>query len=260
MNVQAIQNLGCDPELFLINPKTGEFVSSIDKIGGSKDFPRPIGEGCAIQEDNVAVEFNTPPCPSADAFVASIQHNLNVLTNMAGEMGLELCIKPSAIFPKKELEDPRAQEFGCEPDYNAWKEGARNPRPRAKNKQLRSAGGHIHVQTDLDKCTVIKAMDLFVGCPMLDFDDDVDRRKLYGGAGAFRPKVYGVEYRTASNAWITSPDRIRWVWNQTDKALKFVQEGRVISEEDGELIQRCINESDLGLLAQLRDKYPEIDE
>lgn len=251
-----IKHLGCDPELFLINQE-GEFISSIDRVGGSKDFPMSIGEGCAVQEDNVAVEFNTPPCASADAFVAAIRHNLAFLTEHAATMNLNLKIVPSAKFSNSQLSDPRAQEFGCDPDYNAWKNGAQNPRPRAADASLRSAGGHIHVETDLDTLAVVKAMDLFVGCLMIEFDTDTDRRQLYGRAGAFRKKSYGVEYRTASNAWITSDDRIRWVWNQTDKALRFVADGYVLTDEDGYLIQKCINDSDLGALAQLKDKFGE---
>ena len=60
-----ISMLGCDPEILLVNA-TGKYISSVGLIGGSKDFPRPIdGEGNAVQEDNVSVEFNTPPCKSS---------------------------------------------------------------------------------------------------------------------------------------------------------------------------------------------------
>jgi hypothetical protein len=249
-----MNRLGCDPELFLQN-NVGRLISSIGLIGGSKDFPMPIGEGCAVQEDNVAVEFNTPPCASAAEFIKSIQFNLDYLTERAKEMDLQLCIKPSGEFDDEQLDNEAAQEFGCEPDYNAWNGGRQNPRPSAPNKNLRSAGGHIHIETDLPCLDVVKAMDLFVGCPMIEFDTDTQRRELYGKAGAFRKKAYGVEYRTSSNAWIASPDRIQWAWDQTQKAIEFVKNGGSISDEDGVLIQKCINESDLEALAQLRKTY-----
>lgn len=252
---------GADPELFLRNTTTGEFVSSVGLIGGSKDFPMPIGEGCAVQEDNVAVEFNIPPCKSAEDFVKSINYNIEYLTARAKELGLELCIQPSAKFSDKELDSDAARQFGCEPDYNAWKDGAQNPRPKADNPNLRSAGGHIHVEVadGLNCLDVVKAMDLFVGCMMLEFDNDVDRRQLYGKAGAFRKKSYGVEYRTASNMWIASDERIRWAWEQTEKALQFVRDGNKFDEDDAYLIQKCINESDLGCLEQLKDKFNDFD-
>ncbi len=247
---------GCDPELFLKNVLTGQFISSIGLIGGSKEEPMSIGEGCAVQEDNVAVEFNTPPCDNVEMFIRSVNYNKEYLAKQAASLGLELCIQPSAVFDDDQLINPAAQEFGCEPDFNAWKGGAQNPRPRADNPNLRSAGGHVHVAfEDLDTLAVVKAMDLFVGCQMLEFDHDEDRRQLYGKAGAFRKKSYGVEYRTASNMWITSDDRIRWVWDQTERALEFVTSGRTISEEQGALIQKCINESDRGVLEQLKSEF-----
>lgn len=250
----SIRHLGCDPELFL-QDQTGKLISSIGLIGGSKDFPMVIGEGCAVQEDNVAVEFNTPPCATADDFVKAINFNLDYLRSVAKGMQLDLCIKPSGTFTDDQLEHPAAKEFGCDPDFNAWNGGRQNPRPSAENKNLRSCGGHIHIETKEDPIKIVQAMDLFVGCAMVEFDTDTQRRSLYGKPGAFRVKPYGVEYRTASNAWITSDDRIRYIWDQTAKAISFVENGGVITEEDGKLIQQCINESSNDLLAQLRQKF-----
>ncbi|MDE3022863.1 MAG: hypothetical protein KGI54_13565 [Pseudomonadota bacterium] len=247
---------GCDPELFLRDPKTGQMISSIGLIGGSKDFPQAIGEGCAVQEDNVAVEFNIPPSKSAEDFITSINFALNTIRQRAKELGLELCIEPSAVFDDVELMSPAAKEFGCEPDYNAWT-GRENPRPKCDNKNLRSAGGHIHVSVPdgVDSCRVVQAMDLFVGCQMLKFDTDTQRRKLYGRAGACRFKTYGVEYRTASNAWIVSDERIRWVWEQTEKAVDWAETMPPFTPEQGQRIQDCINNSDLKLLEELNAEF-----
>lgn len=253
-----IKHLGCDPELFLRNVSTGEFISSVGLIGGSKDFPMPIGEGCSVQEDNVAVEFNTPPCATAEAFIKAIQYNVDYVRERAKELGLEIAIIPSAQFSKEQLSTPAAQQFGCEPDYNAWRNGEQNPRPKSSDQSLRSAGGHIHIESDLDKLSLVKAMDIFVGCPMTEFDPDTRRRELYGSYGAFRPKSYGVEYRTASNAWIVSEDRIRWVWAQTEKAIKYVADGGTFTDEDEALVKACINGSDKEALQQLRAKFGDL--
>lgn len=246
-----ISNLGADPELFLRHKATGEFISSVGLIGGTKIDPRPIGGGCAVQEDNVTVEFNTPACASAQAFIDSINYNKKWIAEKCAKLGLDICIQPSAVFSDKELDSDGARTFGCEPDFNAWTDGAQNPRPECDNPNLRSAGGHIHIQLDdpsLDILAVVKAMDLFVGCQMLRFDLDKDRRQLYGKAGAFRVKSYGVEYRTASNAWIETDELIQWAWDQTEKALQFVKDGGVIDTIHGQLIQDCINNSDTDLL------------
>jgi hypothetical protein len=250
--------LGCDPELFLKDVTTGNFISSIGNIGGSKDFPRPIDDlGNAVQEDNVAVEFNTPPCSSAVQFIEHINRNKDWITTRAKHFNCEPAIIPSAVFSDDQLDSFEAQQFGCEPDFNAWLGGKVNKKPSAVNPNLRSAGGHIHIalEDDDDCLEVIKAMDLFVGCQMLKFDTDTARRELYGKAGAFRKKSYGVEYRTASNAWIVDDERIQWAWDQTEKALSFVREGFTIDEEWGEKIQQCINDSNTDLLEEINQVF-----
>lgn len=256
--MNLISTLGCDPEVFLFNAADNKFISSVGLIGGSKDVPRPIDEnGNAVQEDNVTVEFNTPPCKTPAEFKQHIKFNLDWIRTRAAEMGYEVAIKPSARFDDDQLQTEGAQTFGCEPDFNAWTGGKQNPRPRAQDGNLRSCGGHVHIALDHgeDILEVIKAMDLFVGCLMLEFDEDTGRRELYGKAGAFRKKSYGVEYRTASNAWIESDELIQWVWDQTDKALDFVVRGNSFTYDQGQMIQDCINNSDMNLLAQLKEEF-----
>ena len=253
--------VGCDPEVFLVN-EAGDYVSSIDRIGGSKDFPRPIDEeGCAVQEDNVAVEYNTPPCNNVESFIHYNRKVLQYLSEHVSSQGLTLKIIPSARFSKAELRDPRAKVFGCDPDFNAWKGGEQNPRPNAKDKSLRSAGGHIHIGiTDLDPLLIIKAMDLFCGVGMLQFDDDTERRQLYGKPGAYRIKPYGVEYRTLSNAWLQSDETIRYVWRQQERAVEFVRSGKAAEQladgtELSEMVQECILTGDKGLFEYLAKEF-----
>jgi len=248
---------GCDPEVFLIDAN-GKFISSVDKIGGSKDMPMPIDHnGNAVQEDNVTVEFNIPPCHNKIQFIENINRNKDWIKNKAEELGLSIAIKASAVFDDDQLQTPQAQTFGCEPDFNAWRHGEENPRPSAGNANLRSCGGHIHIALPdgVDPLLAVQCMDLYVGCQMLEFDKDADRRQLYGKAGAFRPKSYGVEYRTASNAWIETDERISWAWDQTDRAIEHASKGVPFTAEQAAMIQDCINNSDLGLLAMLKKEF-----
>ena len=248
----SLVRIGSDPETFL-QDATGKYISSVGLIGGSKDVPMPIGNGCTVQEDNVTVEFNTPPTNNVDEFVNAINYNLDWISRRAGELGLSVVFNPSAVFDKEQLDTEAAQTFGCDPDFNAWDFGAPNPRPKSRNLRLRSAGGHIHIEApELDKIELTKAMDLFVGVPMLEFDTDARRRELYGKAGAFRPKSYGIEYRTASNAWLQSDDTKRWAFNQAQKAVEFVKAGKQIPDELGELIQTAINKSDNTLINDIK--------
>lgn len=259
MNTNSQITVGADPECFLIDG-AGKLISSIDRIGGSKEKPLPIDdEGCAIQEDNVAVEYNIPPCKNAAEFIHYNKKVLAHIAERAREMGLGLSVQASGRFDEDQLmASPKAMEFGCEPDFNAWDGGNQNPRPRSEDFQLRSAGGHIHIGNikGMDILAVVKAMDLFVGCQMLTFDKDTRRRELYGKAGAFRPKKYGVEYRTASNAWIASDELIAWAFNQTEKAVEYVRHyGDAALNEYGKMIQDCINNSDTEILSQLNEIF-----
>lgn len=248
--------IGADPEVFLMD-KAGNFVSSIGKFGGSKLNPLPIPgmrEGFAIQEDNVTVEFNIPPSRKAKQFSNFIKAALDFISEKADKMDLTVAVVASALFPKKELDDPRAQAFGCEADLNIWT-GTENPRPKAKNKRLRSCGGHIHMSYRGDQILLGKLADLFIGCPSIMFDPDTGRRELYGKAGACRQKEYGLEYRVPSNFWVRSEDLTEMVFEQAQRAIAFADSGKTIRDEDIPKIQQCINNSDQNLLRELTATY-----
>src|SRR5579864_1061172 len=104
-----ITALGCDPECFLAD-NTGKFISSIGLIGGSKDQPRPIDdEGNAVQEDNVTVEFNTPPCHDSKSFIAHINKNKEWIKQQAARFDLKMVIQPSAVFDDDQLQTEAAR-------------------------------------------------------------------------------------------------------------------------------------------------------
>lgn len=233
--------IGADPEFF-IKKKYGGYASAVGLIGGSKREPKKIDEdGHAILEDNVAVEFNIKPASSFDEFRSSIH---KVLDHIRGILpGYEFSKESAVSFPQEELMTPEAQMFGCEPDFDAWRECV-NEKPCADDKNLRSAGGHIHVGSDLainNPVAVIRAMDLFLGVPSTQLDAGTLRRELYGKAGCFRAKSYGAEYRTLSNFWIFDDSLIQWAFDGTQRALEFVEKGNTIDVADGYRIQRCIN-------------------
>jgi hypothetical protein len=149
------------------------------------------------------------------------------------------------------MQHPLAHVFGCEPDWCAWT-GNTNPKPVPPHPFLRSAGGHIHVETQEDKHQVVKGMDLFLGIPSVLMDDGELRKQLYGKAGALRYKEYGVEYRTLSNFWIFKEELIKWVWRNTARALENVSMDYTPYADE---IQQAINNSDKALAKKLIDQF-----
>ena len=244
--------LGSDPEVFL-QDQAGNPVSAIGYINADKWNPMQIPdmpEGYTLQEDNVSLEYGVPPASSADEFVLHINSVMNKSKEYLPNLSFSKlsCI----IFPENQMNDPRAHIFGCEPDFDAWTKDV-NKKPNPPHPLMRSAGGHIHVETTKDALDVIRAMDLFLGVPSVLMDDGEMRKQLYGKAGAFRAKPYGVEYRTLSNFWIFNDDLIRWVWNNTQRALDSVGVVDVSAEQDR--ILRSINNSDKKLAKKLVKEY-----
>lgn len=240
--------IGCDPEVFLTD-SLGKYKSIIGMIGGTKDAPKIITDrGHAVLEDNVAAEFNIPPCSSFEEFEKEIKFTLSEIKAMLPQ--LHFSTSSAVSFPDSELQTPDAWIFGCEPDFNAWS-GYENPKPCADDINLRSAGGHIHVGTNLPEKAVIQAMDRFLGVPSVLLDNGTLRRNLYGKAGAYRPKPYGCEYRTLSNFWIFKSELIKWAYEGTQKALEFVSSGRSFTKDEAKAIQHCINTSDKQLAKKL---------
>jgi hypothetical protein len=240
--------LGSDPEVFLVKKDTNVFTSVIGRIGANKWNPKQIvglPDGFTLQEDNVALEFGIPPASSADEFVAHIRKVME--EGLSTLPGLAFSNLSCTIFPEEEMQLPEAHMFGCEPDFNAWT-GEQNDKPKPPHPFMRSAGGHVHIETQLDPRNVVRACDLFLSVPAVLMDRGTERKKLYGKAGAYRPKPYGVEYRSLSNFWIFEENLIRWVWNNTGKALRAASlPGVWPLTEDHYLakdIVRCINTND----------------
>lgn len=251
--------IGADPELFLKRDDT--YISSVGKIGGTKTDPLPIDAyGTALQEDNVAVEYNIPPTKTVEEFISFNAFALAHLRIKAKKLGLSLSIDASALFTDEELSSPQAMIFGCDPDWNAWlNEQNEAPEINEHTYYLRSAGGHIHIgytkPTEEANIALVKAMDLFVGAPSIEYDTDTRRRALYGKPGAFRHKKYGVEYRTLSNFWIASSDMMRWVHSRTLRAIDFLNNGNIIKPEHYAAIHSAINNLDYPALHTLQEEY-----
>lgn len=243
--------IGADVEgVLMSNQETP--VSAVGLIGGDKTFPFIVDKG-NLQEDNVLAEFAIDPVTNRIDFIEAISSVIDSMKAKIEPMELTYTFPASAEFPEDQLNTPQAQMFGCEPDYNAWT-GSRNRPPRPSDiGSLRTCGGHIHVGYEFDpdnssdQTDLIQWMDLYLGLPSVLLDPDTTRRQVYGKAGAFRPKPYGVEYRVLSNFWTQSEELMGWVFDQTLLAYEGFLGGSVsgiFSSRDLEAIRRAITEGD----------------
>lgn len=258
--------VGADPEVFMKNPKTGKFVSAWGTIQGTKQKPFPVHKG-AVQVDGNALEFNITPAATKQEFIGNVREVYDQLSKMVP--GYNLVIEPTAVFDNEYFQSlpADARELGCEPDFNAWLRDI-NPKPVTID-ATRSAGGHVHVSwrgndpdmplADVDDpnhfddcCTITKQLDYYLGVHSLAVDRDTKRRELYGKAGAFRPKPYGVEYRTLSNFWIASSELTGWVYDQVQLAMAAAFAGNLTEKLYGTYAQRIIDANDYGWRKRFR--------
>jgi hypothetical protein len=227
--------IGADIEFFLKDKQTGEIVSAEGFVQGTKHNPFNFDKSnkfFATSLDNVLAEGCIPPIEAGptgnEKFKLYIQ-KLIAYFNHSIPSHLVVASVPSAILDPKWLQTENSKTFGCDPDLCVWTKSV-NEKPTGVNENLRSAGGHIHIgHDDPDNMetneAIIKAMDLFVGIPSVLQEPENERKSLYGKAGCFRFKNYGVEYRTISN-YYAGDDRLSdWVYNATSKAIEAVNEG-----------------------------------
>ncbi len=241
--------VGCDPEVFV--KQNGIFKSAHNLIKGDKHAPQKVFRG-AVQVDGMALEFNIDPAASEDEFLLNVQTVYDCMKAMVPQY--EVVATPVADFTIEHLREqpPEALVLGCEPDYNAWT-GLANPRPDG-DRPMRTASGHVHIGWtnnenigDVNHVAraraVVKQMDFYLGLPSLMYDEAIRRREMYGCGGACRYKSYGVEYRTLSNAWLNSPELIKWVYRAAVKGVTDLMNGNSLVDRHGD-IQDIINTSD----------------
>lgn len=242
--------IGADPELFCINPNSKSFVSVHDKLPGTKDNPYKVPFG-AVQVDGTAAEFNIDPASNVEQFRNHIREVVATMGNMLP--GYTLTATPVATYDEDYFRalPEKAVELGCNPDYNAYT-GKVNPIPDARV-MFRTGSGHVHIgwtsgadpfdPLHYAKCReVCVQLDYALGLNSLKWDTDNRRRELYGKAGAFRPKPYGVEYRVLSNKWVLDPALCDFVYNSTIKALSDLFDHNIFYDDfSPNLARDCIN-------------------
>lgn len=246
--------IGADPEMFLWSKRSEVYVSAHDMLPGTKKEPFKVQSG-AVQVDGTAAEFNIDPASTPQEFYANIKSVMKSLQHMVPDYTLRAVpfVKYNRSYFDRIVPE-YAKALGCDPDYNAW-EMAMND-PPGTSSSLRTASGHVHIGWTQDAdpfseehfatCVgLTKQLDYYLGIMSLEWDPDPTRRALYGSAGAFRPKPYGVEYRVLSNAWLNRMSLIKKVFNLTKRGTEQFFNGNILEEEFGDLARTIINENQL---------------
>ena len=232
--------VGIDPEFFLFDSKRKEHISAHDLVPGSKDKPHKLKDG-AVQLDGTAVEFNINPASSAEEF----KHNINSVLSEIRQMipkRFEFSFKPSIRYSRRYWDTvvpDKSKELGCDPDFDAFGSNKPNERPNPGKayETMRTGAGHIHlgwtkVEDPLDQvhfwdCQVlVRNLNRWYSAFKPLFDKDRDRQMLYGAGAVFRPKFYGAEYRTPSNAWLNYPNLYDWIFNSVQSVYKSLEDGK----------------------------------
>lgn len=253
--------IGADPELFLINKKTGKVVSSIGIIPGEKGAPYrsdDMPKGYGLEIDNILAEFNIPPVTTKEDFVTAITYMKNYIKKYIKSKNpdLDILCTASMEVDEDQLQSSEAKLFGCSVDYNVYTQQA-NPKPKGEQTNLRSAGFHIHcgysnynVETSLN---LIKYLDMYLGVPSVLKDPDTKRRSLYGKAGCFRLTPYGFEYRVLSSYFLRDTKILKWVWSRVQAAIEAYNMGYKLAPS--KQIEQAINNSDLKIAEQIITSY-----
>lgn len=250
--------IGSDPEAFLID-KNGEPVSSIGLVKGDKRKPYNIGNNCGIQTDNVLVEFTFPAVKldESNRMFDYIEYCKDYINLYLIKNEISVRFQSSANLDEKYLQDPKALEAGCDPDFNVWSKSTNFPAEYDKT-TMRAAGFHIHIgynnPSEEVSEEIVKAFDLFLVVPSLLIDKDTERRKLYGKAGCFRFKDYGVECRSLGSFIGQDRETIEWLFKSLNNMIKFLNDGNSAEGERKNIIE-AIDNNNTEIARMLIEKY-----
>ena len=264
--MSAAYSIGTDAEFFVTQGE--EITSAIGLIGGSKEEPLLVDKG-NLQEDNILAEFAADPAHSLEEWEDNISAVHRQLIERLEQDGYSLAMNSAAKVNKSLLKHPMARRFGCETDYNAYTmQPNESPNPRIVGR-TRVAGGHVHVgyegiTNELERADFVRIMDVFMAAPAVVFTDSLGnskeealRRTLYGQAGSYRPKTYGVEYRTLSNFWVSDKDLRKWVYNSVADCISQFEKDPLLTEDRmaDDFITYAINNNNAGMAREIMQEF-----
>jgi len=238
--------LGHDAEVFVRDIETKKIVPVFGMIGGTKSDPLPVKQG-ALQEDNVMAELNIYPAKTAQEFINNTKIVMEELRQKLLPYGNEPHIAPvwdnvnnhalnTAMMEAFGRIIPEDEQFGCEPDYCAWKLVENDP-INLVGESFRFCGGHIHIGVPFSEdqwkvVRLVRLLDLTLLTGLRILFGTNKRDPHYGMPGRHRPKEYGVEYRSPSNQWLLYENVQEWIHKVVSVCVNRVEAG-----EEGEEVQ-----------------------
>ena len=253
--------LGCDPEFFFegARGKTTGAEKVLPEAGlvyppgttGKRDGDYTSCGGVAASKiviDGVQAELNPRPntCRAnlANEISACFRQLHKELEKNGSKIGVSF--KPLVNITQKELDSlsEKSKTFGCAPSTNLYQHAESKITVDPKKYRKRSAGGHIHLGAvggygdgvknalaNVDE--MVYMLDIIVGNTSVLLDrnpNNVERRKVYGRAGEYRSKSYGIEYRTLSNYWLQSYQLMSFVTGLARMAVHIVAQSSLKGE------------------------------
>ena len=192
----------------------------------TKESPLQVNGG-TMHHDCSLLEFTTPPCASGgnlrDSYVRQYDYVHGVLlatedvrrraADVVGESvrSIKLSSHTAATFSQVEfMNQPENRELGCSPSRNAY--GSRPIRPEGYADTKRFGGTHLNISTpettSAEDRSLVMAVDVAFAMPHMfkcnDVYDEQLRRELYGRAGEYRRKDFGIEFRVLSSNFLST--------------------------------------------------------
>lgn len=266
-NMFECPTLGADPEIFVRSGKkllpAYEFLpSKHEGLSFSTNIWKTLG---SLYWDGFQAEYSLirgENCPTVLTLYQRFALQALLQAAQKHDPKARLVLENVVKIPTQTLQNEIDCyiELGCLPSFNAYNDSGihvSNPRELL----YRFAGGHVHIGPDdetnnsLDKVKVTKNLDMILGIWAVGAAQNWDnpiRRMYYGKAGEYRRPKHGLEYRTLSNFFLSSPYIFEMVY-EIARAVYRASKGNALQMwAHDELSTRiAINECDPKLSASI---------
>jgi hypothetical protein len=190
----------------------------------TKENPFVVNGG-TMHHDCSLLEFTTPPCDTGEnlriSYIRQREYVRDQLLktedvrrrarDVVGETARSISLSEdtAVMFSQVDfMNQPENRELGCSPSRNAY--GSRPIRPEGYADTKRFGGTHLNISTpdttSAEDRSLVMAVDVAFAMPHMftcsNPDDEQLRRELYGRAGEYRRKDFGIEFRVLSSNFL----------------------------------------------------------